>query len=181
MTATVAPDVCIIYNESGIGNSVVIHVSKTPSPEASLKASPTKPYKKRRPISDTEQVLLMAKWALMMEAIEKNTRPVKVARLTMVYNAMAILSLTLAMFFTLTMTYILWIGFYPPTRLNSPFFIDRLKDFKVFLEGLQNGSIFQSLTDMFADSMMRSVQKEVEARQYGFSPGLPIGSPPMMG
>lgn len=177
-------------------SQVVIHVSKTPtgsptaspqeslqaspkeSPTASPQESPVKPRRHRCDLHDPEWVLLMAKWALVMESIEKNTRPAKVARLTMVYNTLAILSLTLAMFFTLTMTYILWIGFYPPTRLNSPFFLDRLNDFRGFLEGLQNGSIFQGLTDMLADSMVRSVQKEMERRTPTLPPLPPV---PMFG
>ena len=70
----------------------------------------------------------------------------------------------MAMFFTLTMTYILWIGFYPPRQINSPFFIDRLYDFRDFLEGLRNGSILQGFTDMLTESMMKSLEKELDRR-----------------
>jgi len=184
-------DVCIIYQPNDESDSnVVIHISKTPSqnasPQASQNASPTASPKKITPrrsricdAEDNERILWMAKWALLMESIEKNTRPVKTARLTIVYNCWAILSITLAMFFTLTMTYILWIGFYPPNQVNSPFFIDRLNDFKIFLKGLQDGSIFQGFTDMLAESMVRSLQKELDRRQSenAFAPFLPTLPP----
>jgi hypothetical protein len=193
-------DVCIIYHQPNneTDSNVIIHISKTPSqaspqasqhvspqesPTASQNASPKKNTPRRSRITpcdrDAEQVLWMAKWALMVEAIEKNTRPVKTARLTVVYNCWAILSITLAMFFTMTMTYILWIGFYPPSQVNSPFFIDRLNDFKGFLEGLRDGSIFQGFTDMLAESMVRSLQKELDKRQSEnggtFAPFIPPG------
>lgn len=96
----------------------------------------------------------------LLEWIEKNTKVKKKEKLTIVYNVFAILGLCIAMSFTFTMMYILWIGFYPPTRLfQSIFFIDRLYDFRDFLEGLRNGSILQYLSDMMIKSFETSIKK----------------------
>jgi hypothetical protein len=96
----------------------------------------------------------------LLEWIEKNTKVKKKERLTIVYNLLAIMGLCIAMTFTFTMMYILWIGFYPPTRLfQSIFFIDRLYDFRDFLEGLRNGSILQYLSDMMIKSFETSIKK----------------------
>lgn len=96
----------------------------------------------------------------LLEWIEKNTKVNKKEQLTIVYNVFAILGLCIAMSFTFTMMYILWIGFYPPTRLfQSIFFIDRLYDFRDFLEGLRNGSILQYLSDMMIKSFETSIKK----------------------
>jgi hypothetical protein len=153
---------------------VMIRISKTPTPS---------PNHSRRESGagmagtiSLPDPLMMAKWTLWMESIEKNTQPTKMARLTIVYNCMAIFSLCLAMFFTLTMTYILWIGFYPPNKVNNPFFIDRLNDFRDLLEALRDGRIFQDLTDRLASSMVKSLKNQYEGMGVGTDAGAGAGA-----
>jgi len=99
----------------------------------------------------------------ILENIEKNTKNKKKERITIVYNICAMTGLLFAMSFTFTMMYILWIGFYPPNHLfQSIFFIDRLYDFRDFIQGLRNGSIMQSLADILVKSIELSVRKTMK-------------------
>lgn len=96
----------------------------------------------------------------ILENIEKNTKIKKKERITIVYNICAMTGLLFAMSFTFTMMYILWIGFYPPNNLfKSIFFIDRLYDFRDFIQGLRNGSIMQSIADILVKSLEISLRK----------------------
>jgi len=168
----VSPNVTVIYtpnecqSELPNDNSITIQVSNS-TPSTPVKSILGTPRHRRTDSNEktTEYNVQIAKLMLLMESIEKNTNkcvPKKSSRLTLIYNGMAIVSLSFAMFFTLTMTYILWIGFYPPRQINTPFFIDRLYDFRDFLTALRDGSILQGFTDMLTTSMMRSLNKEYE-------------------
>lgn len=178
-SSVVSPNVTVIYtpNDAAPGelpmdntntNSITIQVSNS-APTTPVKSILGTPRHRRSDSNGTtvETNIHFAKLIILMESIEKNTHncvPKKSSRLTLVYNGMAIVSLCIAMFFTMTMTYILWIGFYPPRQINSPFFIDRLYDFRDFLTAMRDGSILQGLTDMLATSMIESLHKEFEKR-----------------
>lgn len=158
------PNVTLVYNsddgtdDAVEGGNITIHVN------TSAPTTPVKSVLHHRRVGSEEYRLQWTKAMILMEAIEKNTKESvpRTSRLTMVYNGMAIMGVCIAMFFTLTMTYILWIGFYPPREVSSPFFIDRLYDFRDFLRGLQDGSIMQGFTDMLARSMAVTLNKEME-------------------
>lgn len=195
----VAPNVTVIYKqnddvvEPSFDSNITIHVSNSAptTPVKSMVGTPThcRSY-------SNEQRIQMAKAMILLESIDKHTKEWletkeketgngngkgRVGRIqtyvTLVYNAMAIMGVCMAMFFTLTMTYILWIGFYPPRQINNPFFLDRLYDFRDFLEGLQDGSIFQGFTDMLTESMVKSLNREFQRQNassgFTFPSGLP--------
>lgn len=114
----------------------------------------------------------------LLEWIEKNTKTKKRERIAIVSSICTVIGIMIAMSFTFTMMYILWIGFYPPTRLfQSIFFVDRLYDFRDFLNGLRNGSILQYLSDMMVKSLEVSVKKTLSEMNTPIQlPGLPPSS-----
>jgi hypothetical protein len=94
-----------------------------------------------------------------LKAIEIQSRPPK-QRHVNIKGALTAVGLSFALLLSVTMLYILWIGYYPPSFLfQRVFFIDRLNDFRILLENLQNGTIMRGLIDMlakqFADEMER--------------------------
>jgi len=113
----------------------------------------------------------------LLEWIEKNTKAKKKERFAIVSSICTVIGIMIAMSFTFTMMYILWIGFYPPTRLfQSIFFVDRLYDFRDFLTGLRNGSILQYLSDMMVKSMEVSIRKALSEMNAPIQ--LPLLPPP---
>jgi hypothetical protein len=110
----------------------------------------------------------------VIKTIEHNTKKPKTNKiaygLTICYQTAGICGISIALFLSCTMLYILWIGFYPPGQnSNRIFFIDRLHDFKLLLEGLRSGSIQEN----FIQSVILAVEKVIQERYSNDIPSLP--------
>lgn len=110
----------------------------------------------------------------IVKTIEYNTKKPKTNKiaygLTICYQTAGICGISIALFLSCTMLYILWIGFYPPGKNpNRIFFIDRLQDFKQLLEGLQSGSIQEN----FIHSVIIAVEKVMKERYSDNIPSFP--------
>lgn len=96
----------------------------------------------------------------VLKAMEINSRPPRPSSLTTVKHLLAAIGISFAMLLSLTMLYISWIGFYPPSAIfHSIFFVDRLQDLKAFIENLKNGTIFAAFIDLFVDKMTERMQQ----------------------
>jgi hypothetical protein len=82
---------------------------------------------------------------------------------------MGVVAVCCAMLLSLTMLYMLYVGYYPPASIFAPasgggahiFFLDRLHDLADLIARLRDGTIFSAMTDMFVAAFKASVSKEM--------------------
>jgi len=144
--------------------------------EVSSGSFPTTPTKRRTRASAAAidytaiHMQQIEKVYFVLKAIEKNTRPLPPRLATRYQNAMGVVVMFCAMMLSITMLYVLWIGYYTPDAIFSHvFFIDRLNDLRELIGHLRDGSIFAAMTRLF----MTAAEDAVTERYGRAHPDLP--------
>jgi hypothetical protein len=132
---------------------------KTPTP--SPLTTPTKRRHRRMPSPDLLSIRVDQIY-FVLKSIEKNTRRPPPSFGARYRTCMSAGIMTCALTLSLTMLYVLYIGYYSPSGLfNRIFFLDRLYDLRELIARLRDGTIFSAMAEMIVHAFREAVVAEV--------------------
>lgn len=130
---------------------------KSPTPLS----TPTKRRHRRMPSPELLSIRVDQIY-YVLKAIEKNTRPPPPSVGTRYRTCMSVGIMTCALTLSLTMLYVLYIGYYSPDGIFSHiFFLDRLYDLRELIARLRDGTIFSAMAQMIVRAFREAVVAEV--------------------
>lgn len=181
-------DIMLTRAQAALAEVQATATSPKTSPAPSPPSTPTKRRRHRHTSSKDFVAIRIDQIYFVLKAIEKNTRPPPPSLGSRYRNGMGVVAVCCAMLLSLTMLYMLYVGYYPPASIFAPasgggahiFFLDRLHDLAEVIARLRDGTIFGAMTDMFVAAFKASVSKEIGVGPVvapnGFAPYLPPGA-----